>query len=324
MESSPATARILLERGSLERDANGGKGKGREGGKKVIEARPAYIKRRLHRARIDECFSKSRRSGEELKRGKALPVSERRIERCVSDTPQIGGIFPDVFIALLSTTDPPRRVLATSRRVEGEWRWRARLRVENREILGCGELVLRARIKTRGQIFVLEKEREREGVVLADKSERIRNFGAKNEKRFEKPRPRHWEELTKRPSVCARVCVLVCRFAACSLTRHGRFRKANIFLALLPTVASLSRATELEFVRGKRSNIVECVANNGFALYVALGRKGGREEAKELGRISSRQRIYLESFRARIAGSNRKAAKLRLSAFIAARILKSF
>lgn len=65
---------------------------------------------------------------------------------------------------------------------------------------------------------------------------------------------------------------------------------------------------------------MECVANNGFALYVALG----REEAKELGRISSRQRIYLESFRARIAGSNRKAAKLRLSAFIAARILKSF
>lgn len=171
---------------------------------------------------------------------------------------------------------------------------------------------------------MFSRERERERVVLADKSERIRNFGAKNEKRFEKPRPRHWEELTKRPSVCARVCVLVCRFAACSLTRHGRFRKANIFLALLPTVASLSRATELEFVRGKRSNIVECVANNGFALYVALGRKGGREEAKELGRISSRQRIYLESFRARIAGSNRKAAKLRLSAFIAARILKSF
>lgn len=66
---------------------------------------------------------------------------------------------------------------------------------------------------------------------------------------------------------------------------------------------------------------MECVADNGFAVYVALGREG---EAKELGRISSRQRIYLESFRARIAGSNRKAAKLRLSAFIAARILKSF
>lgn len=146
-------------RKGCERREREGKGRGKEGYRGASRVYQA----RLHRPRIDECFSKSRRSGEELKRGKALPVSERRIERCVSDTPQIGGIFPDVFIALLSTTDPPRCVLATSRRVEGEWRWRARLRVENREILGCGELVLRARIKTRGQIFVLEREREREG-----------------------------------------------------------------------------------------------------------------------------------------------------------------
>lgn len=43
--------------------------------------------------------------------------------------------------------------------------------------------------------------------MLADKSERIRNFGAKNEKRFEKPRPRHWEELTERVCACVRARV---------------------------------------------------------------------------------------------------------------------
>lgn len=72
-------------------------------------------------------------------------------------------------------------------------------------------------------------------------------------------------------------------------------------------------------MRGQQRGLasVRCTRRGG-------GGGKGEEEAKELGRISSRPMIYPESFRARIAGSNRKAAKLRLSAFIAARILKSF
>lgn len=75
--------------------------------------RIAYIKRCLH-PRIDECFSKV----EQQSVGSSTGVKKKiGFEHCVSDTPQIeGGIFPDVFIALLST-DPLRRVLEGEHKV---------------------------------------------------------------------------------------------------------------------------------------------------------------------------------------------------------------
>lgn len=79
--------------------------------------RIAYIKRCLH-PRIDECFSKV----EQQSVGSPTGVKKKiGFEHCVSDTQIVlfeggGGIFPDVFIALLST-DPLRRVLEGEHKV---------------------------------------------------------------------------------------------------------------------------------------------------------------------------------------------------------------
>lgn len=122
---------------------------------------------------------------------------------------------------------------------------------------------------------------------------------------------RHWEELST-----TRVCLLVVR----DTTRVGSAKQ--IFFSLyyrrsrhfheLPTSNSFEeRGAAISW------NVWPTVS------YVALGGEG-EGKLRNSGAFHLDEGFISSPSGARIAGSNRKAAKLRLSAFIAARILKSF